>query len=387
MAVPIAYSVKNLTARKGTTLLAAAGIGLVVVIFSAVLMLAHGFRKTLVSTGSLDNAIVLRKGATSELVSSIDRDQAAILKTQPEVAVGSDGAPVAASELIVIISAPKRSNGETSNIVVRGVTPDSLNMRPVKLVEGRTWTPGLSELVAGSLIASKFKGCGLGETVHLGGRDWTVVGLFDAGETGFESELWGDAEQVMAAVRRPTYSSVTVKLKDPAGLDTLKERIEKDPRFNAQVQGEREFYDKQSTYIALFIQILGIFVTSVFSLAAILAAMLTMFATISSRTAEIGTLRALGYPRRSILLAFVLESTLVGIVGGVVGILPAFALQYLSFSTTNWTSFSEVAWKFSLSGEIVAASMLFAASMGFLGGLLPAWRAARIPIVDALREG
>lgn len=386
MAVPLAYSVNNLTARKVTTLLAAGGIALVVVIFASVLMLAHGFRRTMISTGSTDNAIVLRKGATSELVSSIDRDQAAIIKTQPEVARDSGGTPIAASELIVIISAPKRSNGEESNVVVRGVTPDSMKMRPMKLAEGRMWQPGLSEVVAGRLIALKFKGCGIGETVHMGGRDWSVVGIFDAGETGFESELWGDAEQVMAAVHRPTYSSVTVKLLDPSGIESLKDRIEKDPRFNAQVKGEREFYDEQSVYIALFIEILGIFVTLVFSIAAILAAMLTMFATISSRTAEIGTLRALGYSRRSILFSFVVESTLLGVTGGVLGILPAFALQFASFSTTNWTSFSEVAWKFSLNGAIVAASIFFAAAMGLLGGLLPAFRAARLPVVDALRE-
>src|SRR6266853_292841 len=354
MAIPLAYSVNNLTARKVTTLLAAGGIALVVVIFASVLMLAHGFRKTMIGTGSPDNAIVLRKGATSELVSSVDRNQASILMTQPEVALNPDGTPIAASELIVIISAPKRRSRGESNVVVRGVIPESMKLRPVKIAEGRMWRPGLSELVAGKLIAEKFKGCGIGETVSMGGRDWTVVGIFDAGETGFESELWGDADQVMAAVRRPTYSSVTLKLRDPSGLGPLKERIEKDPRFNAQVKGERDFYDEQSKSISLFIEFLGIFVTLVFSIAAILAAMLTMFATISSRTAEIGTLRALGYPRRSILVSFVLESTLIGVVGGVVGILPAFLLQFVSFSTTNWSSFSEVAWRFSLSGNIVA---------------------------------
>ena len=386
MGLPLAYSVNNLTARKVTTLLAAGGIALVVVVFASVLMLAHGFRKTMIGTGSPGNAIVLRKGATSELVSSIDRNQASILKTQPEVALNPDGTPIAASEVIVIISAPKRRSGGESNVVVRGVVPESMKMRPVTITDGRMWQPGLSELVAGRMIAEKFKGCGIGETVRLGGRDWTVVGIFDAGETGFESELWGDADQVMAAVRRPTYSSITLRLRDPADLPTLTDRIDKDPRFNAQVKGEREFYDEQSKSISLFIEFLGIFVTLVFSVAAILAAMLTMFATISSRTAEIGTLRALGYPRRSILLSFVVESTLVGVTGGVVGILPAFALQFVSFSTTNWSSFSEVAWRFSLNGWIVAASILFATLMGFIGGLLPALRAARIPVVDALRE-
>ncbi len=386
MGLPLAYNLNNLVARKVTTLLAAGGIALVVLVFIATLMLAHGFRETMIGTGSPDNAIVLRSGATSELVSSIDLEQAGILRTQPEVAVGADGAPVAAAEMILIINIPKRSNNEPSNVVVRGVTPDSLQMRPVKIVEGRPWQPGLSELIAGRMISEKFQGCGIGEKVRMGGRDWTIVGIFEAGRTGFESELWGDSDQVMAAVRRQTFSSVTLRLRDRGSLVTLKERIEKDPRFNAQVRGERDFYDEQSRQIALFIQILGIFVTIVFSIAAILAAMLTMFATISARTAEIGTLRALGYPRRSILFSFVLESTLIGVAGGVAGILPGFALQFVSFSTTNWTSFSEVAWRLSLTPGIVASALTFAALMGMLGGLLPALRAARIPVADALRE-
>jgi len=386
VALPLAYSVNNLAARKMTTLLASGGIALVVLIFMSVLMLAHGYEQTLVSTGSEDNAIVLRNGATSELVSSIERDQASIIATQPEVARNPDGSPIVASESITIVNIPRRSTGQPSNVVVRGVGPESMAMRPLHIVEGRAWQPGLSELIAGRLISSKFKGCGLGESVRMGGRDWTIVGIFEAGGTGFESEMWGDVEQVGAAIRRTSYSSVTVKLRNRPDLQSFRDRIEKDPRFNAQVQDEKAFYLKQSEQIALFIKFLGIFVTVVFSFAAILAAMLTMFATISSRTPEIGTLRALGYSRRSILLAFVLESSLIGLAGGILGILPGLALGLVSFSTTNWTSFSEVAWKLSASPGIVLASLVFAVAMGFLGGLLPAARAARIPVVDALRE-
>lgn len=385
MTVPLAYNVNNLVSRKVTTLLAAAGIALVVSIFVAVLMLAHGFRKTLIKTGSPDNAIVLRNGATSELVSSVDREQADIVKAQPEVAQDSAGAPIAATESIVIVNIPKRSNDEPSNVVVRGVTQASIAMRPVKITEGRMWKPGLSEVITGRLIAARFKGCGVGETLHMGGRDWEVVGTFDAEGTGFESEVWGDGEQIMAGVRRQTFSSVTVRLRDRSGLESLKTRLEKDPRFNVQVKSEQGFYDEQSRQLAIFIYILGIFVTVVFSIAAVLAAMLTMFSTITSRTAEIGTLRALGFPRRSILISFVLESTMLGLAGGVLGIIPGFFLQSLSFSTTNWQSFSEVAWKLSLNGAIVAGGILFALLMGFLGGLLPAIRAARIPVADALR--
>lgn len=387
MTVPIAYNLRNLLARKVTTLLAAGGIALVVLIYTSVLMLGHGFRDTLVSTGSPENAIVLRSGANAELVSSIDREQAAIIKTQAEVAAAADGAPLGAAELIAILSLPRRSTGLTSNVVLRGVGPESLAMRPARIVEGRAWQPGVSEVIAGRLIAAEFRGCEVGGTVRMGGRDWKVVGIFEAGGTGFESEIWGDVDQVMAAIRRPTYSSVTVRLTDPGAFASFKERLEEDPRFNVQVRSEREWYEEQSRQIALFIYILGIFVSVVFSLAAVLAAMLTMFATIGARTAEIGTLRALGFSRRSILLSFVVESTILGLAGGVLGVLPGFLLERLSFSTTNWASFSEVVWRLSLDPFIVLSALLFAAVMGLLGGLLPAVRAARVPITDAIREG
>lgn len=384
MRIPLSYNLKNLLARKVTTALGAGGVALVVLIFMSVLMLAHGFTKTLVSTGTEDNAIVLRSGATSELVSSVPRDQAQIVAAQPEVALDEAGKPLMAAEMIVIVNIPRRRDNEPSNVVVRGVGPESMAMRPLRVVEGRMWKPGLSEVIAGKLIAEKYRGCGLGETFTMGGREWSVVGIFEAGGSGFESEIWADADQAMAAVRRSTYSSVTVRLTEPEGLPALKARLESDPRFNVQVKSEKAFYEEQSRQIALFIYFLGLFVTIVFSIAAVLAAMLTMFATIGGRTAEIGTLRALGFPRRSILLSFVIEATLLGLLGGLAGILPGALLREVSFSTTNWTSFSEVAWKLSLSPGILLACLVFAAAMGFVGGLIPAFRAARLKIVDSL---
>lgn len=384
MALPLAYSYRNLAARKSTTLLSGGGIALVVLIFMSVLMLAHGFQETLVSTGSDRNAIILRSGATSELVSSVSREQANITKARQEVAVDGAGNPITANETIVIVNLRRRRDGQPSNVVVRGVGPESMTMRPIRLLEGRMWRPGLAEVITGRLIAEKYRGCGLGEKVKLGDRDWTVVGIFEAGGTAFESEIWGDVEQARDATGRDSFSSVTVRLREPADLETLKEGLEGDPRFNVQVKSERTFYEEQSLQISLFIYFLGLFVTVVFSIAAILAAMLTMFATISQRTAEIGTMRALGFRRRSILFAFVLESTLLGILGGIAGVLPGFFLQTYSFSTTNWASFSEVAWRLSLTPQIVLSSLLFAAAMGLLGGFLPALRAARMPIVDAI---
>ncbi len=386
MALPLAYTLKNLVARKATTAFAAGGIALVVLVFVAVLMLGEGFRTTVVSTGSPGNAIVLRSGATSELVSNITREQSAIIKTQPEVAAAEDGSPLAAAEMIFIINIPRLGTDDPSNVVVRGVEPESMKMRPVKILEGRMWQPGVSEVIAGRLISEKFQNCRVGDKVRMGGRDWDVVGIFEAGGTAFESELWGDAAQTMDAIRRPSYSSVTVSLRDAAEIEGLRSRLESDPRFNVQVKSERVFYTEQSRNLTLFIYILGIFVTVVFSLAAILAAMLTMFATIGARTAEIGTLRALGFPRLSILVSFVVESVLLGLLGGVAGVLPGFALREISFSTTNFTSFSEVAWQLSFTPAIAGLALAFAALMGFLGGLVPAIRAASIPITDALRE-
>ncbi len=386
MALPLAYTTRNLLARKATTAFAAGGIALVVLVFVSVLMLGEGFRTTVVSTGSPGNAIVLRSGATSELVSAVGREQAAIVKTQPEVAIGEDGKPLAAAEMIFIINIPRLGTDEPSNVVVRGVEPESMTMRPVRIVEGRMWRPGVSEVIAGRLISGKFQDCAVGDKVRMGGRDWDVVGNFEAGGTAFESELWGDAAQTMDAIRRGSFSSVTVRLRDPADLPALEARLESDPRFNVQVKSERDFYTEQSKNLTLFIYILGIFVTVVFSIAAILAAMLTMFATIGARTAEIGTLRALGFRRSSILVSFVIESIFLGLIGGVAGVLPGFVLREISFSTTNFTSFSEVAWKLSFTPLIAGLALAFAALMGFLGGLVPAIRAASIPITDALRE-
>ena len=248
------------------------------------------------------------------------------------------------------------------------------------------WRPGLSEVIAGKLISRKFEGCQVGEKITMGGRQWDVVGIFDAGGTGFESEVWGDAEQTMAAIRRSSYSSVTLRLNDPASVDALRTRLTEDPRFNVQVKIERDFYTEQSQNLTLFIYILGLFVTVVFSLAAVLAAMLTMFSTLGARTAEIGTLRALGFPRLSILTAFVIESSTIGLIGGIAGVLPGLALKEIAFSTTNFVSFSEVAWKLSFTPQIAAMGILFAVLMGFLGGLIPAVRASLLPITDALRE-
>jgi len=386
MAIPLSYVVRNLAARKMTTALTAGGLALVVYVFATVLMLDEGLRKTLVDTGSFDNVLVVRRSAETEVQSAVDREQAAVVESQPELTVGVGGARMVSKEMVVLISLVKRATGKPSNVVIRGVGLQAFSLRPqVRIVEGRMFRPGSSEIVAGRSIAQRFEGAGIGERLRFGGRDWTVVGLFDAGGSGFDSEIWGDGDQLMQAFRRNIYSSVVARLADPDSFDALKIRIESDPRLTLEAKRETVYYSEQSEQLSSFIRYLGITLSVIFSSGAIIGAMITMYASVASRTPEIGTLRALGFRRRSILWAFLLESLLMAAVGGVVGVALATLMQWVSFSTTNFQTFSELAFSFTLTGRIVAWSMGFALLMGLLGGFLPAARAARLNIVDALR--
>lgn len=380
------YSWRNLLTRRLTTLLTAGGMALVVFVFASVLMLSSGLEKTLVETGSDDNVIVTRKGAGSEVQSGVDRQQAAIIESQPEVALGDDGLPLVAKELVVLIGLTKRGTSKPANVVIRGMSERSLHMRPqVRIREGRLPRPGSSEIMAGSSISRRFSGAGLGESLRFGMRDWTVVGIFDAGSTGFSSELWGDVDQLMQAFRRPVYSSVTFRLRDTDAFTLLKTRLETEPRLTVEARRETRYYRDQSEMMAKFIRILGISLTAIFSLGAMIGALITMYAAVANRVAEIGTLRALGFQRGSILFTFLLESLLLGAVGGFAGLIGASALQLITISTMNWQTFSELAFSFTLSFDIVWKSLLFGIGMGVAGGFIPALRASRLKIVDALR--
>ena len=247
--------------------------------------------------------------------------------------------------------------------------------------------PGSAEVIAGKSIARRFKGGGIGETIRFGMRDWTVVGIFDAGTTGFSSEIWGDVDQLMQAFRRPVYSSVTFRLADSAAFEQFKKRVEADPRLTVEAKRETRYYEDQSEAMAKFLRILGITLTIIFSLGAVIGAMITMYAAVANRVVEIGTLRALGFRRGSVLAAFILEALLLGLLGGIVGLVGASFMQLITISTMNWQTFSELAFSFTLSPRIIGQSLLFALLMGFVGGLLPALRAARMKVVDALRAG
>lgn len=361
-------------------------MALVVFVFASVLMLAEGLRKTLVDTGSHDNAVVIRKAAVSEVQSGIDRLQASVVETQPEVASGPDGTPLLAKELVVLINLQRRGSTKPAQVVIRGISEKSLFLRPqVKLTEGRMPHPGSSEIIAGSSISRRFKGGGLNETLRFAMRDWKVVGIFDAGNTSFNSEIWGDADMMMQSFRRNAYSSVIFKLRSTAEFSAVKERIESDPRLTLEAKREPKYYADQSEMMAKFLRILGMTLTIIFSLGAIIGAMITMYAAVANRTQEIGTLRALGFRRRNILIAFLVESLLLGLIGGCTGLFFASFLQLFTVSTLNFQTFSELAFSFTLTAEITYKGMLFSLIMGFVGGVLPAVRASRMNIVDALR--
>jgi ABC-type lipoprotein release transport system permease subunit len=387
MSIPVFYSFRNLLTRRLTTFLTAIGMALVVFVFAAILMLSAGLEKTLVDTGSEDNVIVTRKSANSEVQSGVERQQAAIVESLPGIATGADGEPLLAKELVVLISLPKRGSDKPANVVIRGISQASIKLRPqVRMAEGRLPRPGSAEIVAGSSIAKRFKGGGIGESLRFGMRDWTVVGIFDAGATGFSSEIWGDATQLMQAFRRPVYSSVTFKLASSGDFPLMKAQLDADPRLTLDVRRETQYYRDQSEAMAKFLRILGISLTVIFSLGAIIGAMITMYAAVANRVGEIGTLRALGFQRLSIMSAFLMEAFLLGLTGGITGLLCASFLQLFTISTMNWQTFSELAFSFTLTIDIAWKSLLFSIMMGLIGGVIPAVRASRLKIVDALRE-
>lgn len=386
--IPIYYSLRNLWTRRLTTALTVAGMALVVFVFAATLMLVEGLQQTLVDTGSPENVVLIRKGSETEVQSGIDRDAAGILASQPEVAVGSDGQPLLAREAVVLINLPKRGSEDEANVIIRGIDSASLALRPqVRLVEGRMPHSGATEIVAGSSIARRFRGAALGESLRFGMRDWQVVGVFDAGATGFNSEIWGDVDQLMQAFRRPVYSSMVFRLRDPAELAAYKSRIESDPRLTVEAKRETRFYADQSEAMGTFMRILGTTLTLIFSVGAVIGAMITMYAAVAGRTIEVGTLRALGFGKGSILLAFLAESALLGLLGGLAGLVCASFMQLITISTMNWQTFAELAFGFALTPVIAAKCLAFAMVMGLAGGLLPALRAARMELVAALRAG
>jgi len=387
MQIPIKYVLRSSSSRRLTTVITMLGIALVVFVFTAVLMMANGIQKTLRSTGSDDNVMVARKAAASEIMSIIDREAAGIVTNMPQVARAADGRPLSSKEVVVIINLAKLRADGISNVTVRGVEEAAFQLRPqVRVVEGRMFKWGAREIIAGAGITKRFAGAQIGERIKFGGDLWNVVGIFDTDGSGFDSEIWGDLNQVADAFKRQSLSTVTFRIKNPDDLNDLVSAYEADNRLQYFIpKREKKFFEEQSEMMAKFIRILGLFITVIFSTGATIGAMITMYGAVANRTAEIGTMRALGFYRRSILLAFLAEALVLSFLGGALGLGLASLLQFFTISTLNFGSFSELAFSFALSPSIIATSLGFSLLMGLIGGFLPAVRAARLDIVQALR--
>lgn len=386
MKIPFSYIFRNLWTRKLTTALTAAGMALVVFVFAAVLMLDAGLKQTMGGTGSFDNVVAIRAGSETEIQSGVSRDQASLVESMPQVARNKNGEVMASKESLVLISLFKTGQDKGSNIVTRGVSPMGLTLRPqVKIKTGRMFKPGSSEIVVGRNVHADFDGTQIGQSIRFAQREWTIVGVFDAGGSAFDSEIWGDVTQLMQAFRRNGFSSIIVKLTNSDNFDSLVKDIKADVRLTLDAKREQIFYEDQSRALSTFISILGSVLSVIFSIGAIIGAAITMYSSVAMRTGEIGTLRALGFRRPSILVAFLSESLLLGLVGGLMGLFFATFLQAITISTLNFQSFSQLAFSFALTPKIVIQTILFSLLMGFIGGFLPAMRAARMKIVDSLR--
>lgn len=382
------YSYRNLWVRRLTTFFTAGGMGLVIFVFATVLMLAEGLQQTLISSGSPANAVFIRRSSETEVQSLVQREEASVLESLPQVATDDSGRKLSAREVLVLISLPWKESGRVANVPVRGVTPaTSLGLRSqVRIIAGRDINPGSSEILIGTNIAKKFNIGGLGSSINFSGRSWTIAGIMDGGGTAFDSEIWGDVDSVMGAFKRSVYSSVIIRMNDPGSFRELKESVLNDPRLVEETWRENEYYAAQSEVMARFIRILGISLTLIFGLGAVTGSMITMYAAVSTRTSEIGTLRALGFRRTSILVSFMAESVFLSLLGAAMGLVGASFLNKLTISTMNWQTFSELTFRFLLNGRIAAYSVIFAVVMGVTGGALPALRAARMNIVSALRS-
>jgi ABC-type lipoprotein release transport system permease subunit len=388
--VPVVYNVRSLGVRRWTTLVTGLGLALVAWAFTSALMLVSGVTETLKSTGSAGNAKIIRKGSQNEIQSGVLPEHLRLLSSMPEVGAGKDGKPLTSAELLVIIFTKKegaKSDEEGANLDVRGVGPKALELHPPRSLDGRMFNPGTSEIVIGKGLVGRFEGARLGASMHFARRDWSVVGVMDQGGSAYDSEIWGDVDQFLDAfARRPAFSSVTMKLRDAGAFASLKTRLEGDPNLSTlETQPEIEYWAAQSHGTALFLKLLAMFVIVFFSIAAALGGMITMYMQVDARKRELGTLRALGFRRRAVLVSFVAESVILALGSGVIGIGAASLWQFFSFKTMNFQTFSEMAFRFHLSPSVIGWAFTFSLVLGFAGGLLPAVRAARKPIVESVR--
>jgi len=388
VAIPIVYNLRSVKARWTSAIVAVIGIAGTVGVFVAMLSLARGFRTTLVSSGSPDNAIVMRAGATSEMTGAVTIDTVKILQDEPGIARGADG-PLLTPEVVLVAPIPLISTGTDANVQVRGVSKNVLEIRRnIKIVEGRMFKPGLAEIVVGKNANISYSGLTVGNTIGLGSVRWNVVGVFDAGGSAFDSEIWGDAHLIGPAYNRPDnlFQSVTLRLASPDSLQQFKDAVTADPRLNLDVTREIEYYSKQSTRLTTLITVLGGIVAGIMAIGAVFGALNTMYSAVSERGREIATMRALGFGGPSVVTSFVIEALLISFIGGLIGCLAVLPLNGLTTGAMNLQTFSHMAFAFKITPELLIKGVIFALFMGVLGGLLPAIRAASLPISSALRE-
>ncbi len=389
MAIPIVYNLRSVRARWTSAIVAVLGIAGTVGVFVAMLSLARGFKATLVSSGSADNAIVMRAGATSEMTGGVGIDAVKIIQDGPGIARDASGAPLVTAEVVLVAPIPLISTGTDANVQVRGVSKNVLEIRnKVKIVQGRMFQAGLNEVVVGKNANTSYSGLTVGNTISLGNVKWQVVGVFDAGGSSFDSEIWADAHLLGPAYNRPDtfFQSVTVHLASPDSFQQFKDAVSSDPRLNVDVSREIDYYSKQSTRLTSLITILGGLIAFIMAIGAIFGALNTMYSAVAERGREIATMRALGFGGPSVVFSFVIEALLIAFVGGLLGCLVVLPLNGLTTGAMNLQTFSHLAFAFKITPELLVKGVIFALLMGFVGGLLPAVRAARRPVAQALRE-
>ena len=388
MALPLSYNIRNVRVRWQVTLLAVGGIAMVVAVFAVLMSMSEGFKAALRSTGRTDNAMIVQRGSASELTSAGPLDDRNKIVVDERIARDSEGRSLASWEWVVVLGLPRLSDGMPANITLRAVTPRAFDVRGgIDVVEGRSFTPGLDEVIVGSKLLARIEGMQVGGTVKYQQKSFDIVGIFESQGGAFESEIWGDYDTFGAIFQRGAGSnSLVVRMKDPAAIPELDRWIRDQPQMQLQALEERQYYEEQAGALAMILRSLATFVAFVMGVGAVFGAMNTMYAIVAARTREIGTLRALGFSRRSILVSFLIESVLLSFVGGVLGCLLAFPMNGFSTATGQTQSFSEIAFSFQITPEIVLIGLTFAVVMGIIGGLLPALRGARLPITTALRE-
>jgi putative ABC transport system permease protein len=388
MKIPFIYNLRSVTQRPVSTALTALGIALVVAVFIAMLALANGFIAALVQTGSADNVLLLRKGADSELSSSIPREAISIISASPHIAVGADGRPLVSPETYIVINIPRLNGGafDVANVVARGVSDKAFEVRRnLKVIEGRRFASGQSEICVGGKLKGRFNNVNVGDVLRFSNRDWKVVCRFTAEGSSFESEIWGENEQFQSVFRGGAFQDVAFRLKDPAGFEDAKRAFAADQRIQIDAHRESEFYASQSELLGNILRFLAIMITSIMAVGAVFGAVNTMYAAVSSRTSEIAVLLTLGFHPRSVLASFLVESAVIAFIGGVVGCLLALPINGVVTSTTNWASFSEIAFAFRVTPQLLLAGLSFAVVMGVVGGFFPARRASKMPVIQALR--